>query len=196
MYRAVTWLALQKGLDPTDEGAVTALATNATFTFPDLGQAERVNPPILIDEQDATLGLREPPVDAAVSLVSSYAGVRAALVAAQREIARARGVVMVGRDIGTVVLPAARLKIYLEASADERARRRYEERRAQGKTADLEQIRRAMEQRDRIDAQRDHAPMRPAADAVVLDSTGLSIRQVVDKVTALARAAQAPPTKE
>ena len=193
MYRAVTWLALQKGLDPADEAAITALATNAAFTLPELGQTESVNPPILIDGQDATTGLREPAVDAAVSLVSSYAGVRAALVAAQRQIARARGVVMVGRDIGTVVLPAARLKVYLEASAEERARRRYEERVAQGKVADFEQIQLAMQERDRLDAQRAHAPMRPAADAVVLDSTGLSIQQVVDRVTALARAAETQP---
>jgi cytidylate kinase len=191
MYRAVTWLALQKNLDLSDEAAITALARNATFAFPELGETESVNPPILINGRDATAGIRTPTVDAAVSSVSSYAGVRAALVETQRAIARSRGVVMVGRDIGTVVLPGANLKIYLVASAAERARRRYDERVALGKEAAYEEIRRAMEQRDRLDAARVHAPMRPATDAVMLDSSGLSIQQVVDRVVALARAAVA-----
>lgn len=188
MYRAVTWLALHNGLPLTDEAAVTALAQQAAFSFPELEGAENANPPILIDGIDAGAGLREPTVDAAVSQVSSYPGVRAALVAAQREIARARGVVMVGRDIGTVVLPDARLKLYLVASAAERARRRYEERRAQCKAADLAEIQRAMEERDRRDSARAYSPLRPAPDAVELDSTGLSIEQVVERALSLARA--------
>ncbi len=162
MYRAVAWLALRRGIDPRDEAAVTALAANAAFTFPTLGRADRVNPPIVIDGLDATDGIREPSVDASVSVVASYAGVRAALVREQQAIARERGVVMVGRDIGTVVLPRASLKIY-----------------------------RAMVRRDQLDAERAHSPLRPADDAVLLDSTGLSIQEVVERAIALARAAEA-----
>ena len=187
MYRAVTWLVLQQRIDPAAEAAVTALAQAAAFTFPDLGATDLVNPPIHINGLDATAGMREPAVDAAVSLVSSYAGVREALVRAQRAIAARRGVVMVGRDIGTVVLPDATLKIYLDASAAERARRRYEERAALGRAADYEEIRQAMERRDRLDAGRAHSPLRPAGDAVTLDTTGLSIEQVIARALALAR---------
>lgn len=189
MYRAVTWLALQTGVDPADEAAVTALAQAAQFRFPSLGSAEQVNPPIAINGSDATAGIREPAVDGAVSIVASYPGVREALVREQQAIARARGVVMVGRDIGTVVLSDADLKIFLEAGAGERARRRYEERTALGKAADYAEIRQAMERRDRIDAERAHSPLRPAADAVILDTTGLSIAQVVQRALDMARAA-------
>ncbi len=111
MYRAVTWLALRAGIDPADEAAASALAAGATFAFPDRGAAAHVNPPIVINGVDATDGVRDPAVDAAVSVVAAYPGVRAALVREQQKIARARGVVMVGRDIGTVVLPDAPLKI-------------------------------------------------------------------------------------
>lgn len=188
MYRAVTWLALRRGVDPADESTVTALARAAAFAFPDLESTDRVNPPIHIDGLDATQGIREPTVDANVSAVSSYPGVREALVREQRAIAGRHGVVMVGRDIGTVVLPAADLKVYLVAGAQERARRRYEERVAAGRQADYEEIRQAMERRDRLDAERAHSPLRPAGDAVVLDTTGLSIEQVVERALAFARA--------
>lgn len=191
MYRAVTWLARRRGIDPDDEEAVTVLAEQATFAFPDGEQSDRVNPPIVIDGLDATDGIREAEVEESVSMVAGYAGVREALVRAQREIARERGVVMVGRDIGTVVLPDAGLKVFLVAGATERARRRYEERVALGQEADYDQIRLAMEQRDRLDAERTHSPLRPAGDAVILDTTGLSIAEVVARVLALARASGA-----
>jgi cytidylate kinase len=190
MYRAVAWLALRRGIDPRDEAAVTALASAASFSFPTLGRADRVNPPIVIDGLDATNGIREPEVDASVSLVASYAGVRAALVREQQALARERGVVMVGRDIGTVVLPQARLKIYLTAGPEERARRRFEERRAQNDDGDYEEIYRSMLRRDQLDSERAHSPLRPADDAVLLDSTGLSIEQVAERAIALARAAE------
>jgi len=186
MYRAVTWLALQHDVAPLDEDAVSRLAETAAFGFPSKGAAEAVNPPILINGVDATTGLREPMVDAAVSRVSAFPRVRRALVREQRRLAQDRGVVMVGRDIGTVVLPDAPLKIYLEADAAERARRRYEERRAHGEQADYVEILEAMEQRDRFDAQRADSPLRPADAAVALDTTGQSIAQVVERVLALA----------
>jgi len=187
MYRAVTWLALQHDVAPLDEDAVSRLAETAAFGFPSKGAADRVNPPILINGVDATAGLREPTVDAAVSGVSAFPRVRRALVREQRRLAQNQGVVMVGRDIGTVVLPDAPLKIYLEADAAERARRRYEERRAHGERADYMEILEAMEQRDRLDAQRADSPLRPAGDAVRLDTTGQSIGQVVERALALTR---------
>ena len=187
MYRAVTWLALHRGIDPADEAAVTALAHAARFDFPDRGAAAHVNPPIVIDGIDATDGVRGPDVDAAVSVVAAYPGVRAACVREQRALARARGVVMVGRDIGTVVLPDAPLKIYLVASAAARARRRYEERAARGEQAAYDEIYQAMARRDKLDSERAHSPLRPAPDAVELDTTGLSIPEVADRVLDLAR---------
>jgi cytidylate kinase len=195
MYRAVTWLALQRGINPADEAAVTELAAGAAFVFPQLHHAEKVNPPIIVDGHDATDGVREPSVDAWVSVVASYPGVRAALVREQRKIARAQGVVMVGRDIGTVVLPEADLKIFLVASAEERARRRYEERLARGQEADYDEIRRAMERRDQLDTERAHSPLRAAPDAVALDTTGLTIDQVIERALELARAAAARATR-
>jgi cytidylate kinase len=195
MYRAVTWLALQRGINPADEAAVTALAVGAAFVFPQLHHAATVNPPIIVDGHDATDGIREPSVDAWVSVVASYPGVRAALVREQRKIARAQGAVLVGRDIGTVVLPDADLKIFLVASAEERARRRYEERLALGQEADYDEIRRAMERRDQLDTERAHSPLRAAPDAVALDTTGLTIDQVLERALELVRAAAAHATR-
>jgi len=187
MYRAVTWLALREGIDPADEAAVSALAAGATFDFPDRGAAAHVNPPIIVDGVDATDGVRDPAVDAVVSVVAAYRGVRAALVREQQKIARARGVVMVGRDIGTVVLPDAPLKVYLVADAAARARRRYDERVARGERADYDELYQAMVRRDHLDSARAHSPLRPAPDAIEVDTTGLTIPEVVDRVLALAR---------
>lgn len=195
MYRAVTWLAVQRGINPADEAAVTELAAGAAFVFPQLHHAQTVNPPIIVDGHDATDGIREPSVDAWVSVVASYPGVRTALVREQRAIARAQGVVMVGRDIGTVVLPDADLKIFLVASAAERARRRYRERLALGQEANYDEIHRAMERRDQLDTERAHSPLRAAPDAVALDTTGLTIDQVIDRALELTRAAAARATR-
>ena len=191
MYRAVTWLALQRGINPADEAAMTELAKGAAFAFPQLHHAETVNPPIIVDGHDATGGIREPSVDAWVSVVASYPGVRVALVREQRTSARAQGVVMVGRDIGTVVLPDADVKIFLVARAEERARRRYEERLALGQEADYDEIRRAMERRDQLDTERAHSPLHAARDAIALDTTGLTIDQVIERALELARVAAA-----
>jgi cytidylate kinase len=121
-------------------------------------------------------------VDANVSPVSAYPGVRAALTAQQRRIGQRGRIVMVGRDIGTVVLPDANLKIYLDASVEERARRRYLEVRERGQPAEYEEILEAMRRRDKIDSQREAAPLQPADDAVIVDTEGLSIEQVLAKV--------------
>ncbi|HID88060.1 MAG TPA: (d)CMP kinase [Anaerolineae bacterium] len=187
MYRAVTWVALERGIPIHDEAAITALAEELEI---------RITPPtaedgrqytVYADGQDVTWEIRRPEVDAHVSPVSAYPGVRAALTAQQRRIAQGGRVVMVGRDIGTVVLPGADLKIYLDASPEERARRRYRELLARGQEADYRAILREMRKRDTIDSQREAAPLRPAEDAVVVNTDGLSIAEVLEAVMKLVK---------
>jgi cytidylate kinase len=129
--------------------------------------------------------LRRPEVDAAVSPISAYAGVRRVLTEQQRQIAAGGRIVMVGRDIGTVVAPDADLKLYLEASVEERARRRYLERRVRGEAITYEEVLASMRGRDRIDSERAQAPLRPADDAIIVDTDGLSVEEVMDRVEAL-----------
>jgi CMP/dCMP kinase len=185
MYRAVTWLALEGGLDLADEPAVTALAETIRIDVRPPSRADGRACDVLVDGRDITWETRRPEVDASVSLVSAYAGVRQALSLQQRRIGLRGRVVMVGRDIGTVVLPEAGLKIYLDASAGERARRRYEETLARGRPADYNQVLAQVVERDRIDSTRDIAPLRPAADALIVNSDELSADQVFEKVKAL-----------
>jgi cytidylate kinase len=185
MYRAVTWLALQRGVDCSDEAAVTLLAENSEIDIRPPSQADGRNSDILIDEQDVTWGIRSPQVEAHVSQVSAYPGVRRALSAQQRRIGQRGRVVMVGRDIGTVVLPEADLKIYLDASAEERARRRYQEIVQRGGQADYDEILAAMRRRDQIDSTRAVAPLRPAPEALVIDSDHLDAEQVLTAIREL-----------
>ncbi len=187
MYRAVTWLAQSRDVAPDDEDAVGRIAETASFSFPGLHATRTANPPISIDGIDATSGIRGAAVDAAVSIVAAFPRVRAALVREQRALARSQGVVMVGRDIGTVVLPDAALKVYLDAKATERAHRRYDERISRGEKADYLDILDAMEKRDRLDAERADSPLRPADDAVIVDTTGVETAAVIEKVIVLAR---------
>jgi cytidylate kinase len=140
---------------------------------------------VIVDGQDITWNIRRPEVDANVSPVSAYAGVRKALSAQQRRIGERGNVVMVGRDIGTVILPEADLKIYLDASVEERARRRYEELRHRGEPANYADILLAMRKRDQIDSNRKVAPLRPAKDAHILCSDGLDANQVFKLAKAL-----------
>lgn len=192
MYRAVTWLAQSRDVAPDDEDAVGRIAEAASFSFPGFHTTKSANPPIAIDGIDATSGIRGAAVDAAVSIVAAFPRVRAALVREQRALARSQGVVMVGRDIGTVVLPDAALKVYLDAKATERARRRYDERISRGEKAEYLDILDAMEKRDRLDAERADSPLRPADDAVIIDTSGVETAAVVDKVIALAKNVGAP----
>lgn len=185
MYRGLTFLVLERGVDPADETAVTALAQAVRFSFPELGQADAVNPPLLADGQDITAGLRGPAVDRHVSAVSSYAGVRAAMARQQRIIARTRSVVMVGRDIGTVVLPEAPMKFFVTAGAEERARRRNGERRAAGVDEPFEDTLADLLRRDRLDSSRAVAPLRQAPDAILVDTTSLTREQVLERVLAM-----------
>lgn len=187
MYRAITWLALQRGVDVNDEAAVTSLAETAQIDVASPSQEDGRACDVLADGQDITWETRRREVDANVSVVSAYAGVRKALSEQQRRIGKRGRVVMVGRDIGTVVLPEADLKVYLDATADERARRRYDEVRARGENPDYQEILDKVIQRDHIDSTRAVAPLRPAEDAVILDSDKLDADEVFQRVKDLCR---------
>lgn len=187
MYRAVTWLALEKGIDVKDEAAVTALAEEAQIDVAPASKSDGRLCDVLVSGRDITWETRGRRVDANVSIVAAYRGVRKALSQQQRRIGQRGKIVMVGRDIGTVVLPEADLKIYLDASAEERARRRYEEIRARGGNTDYEAILRRVVERDRIDSTRDVAPLRAAEDAIVLDSDQLTADEVLEQILALVK---------
>ena len=185
MYRAVTWAALQGEVDIADEEGVTALAETLDIDVQPPSKDDGRNYDVLVNGEDVTWQIRQPEVEANVSEVSAYSGVRRALSAQQRRIGLRGRVVMVGRDIGTVVMPEAALKVYLDASVQERARRRYEENRGRGEPADLEAIRQAVLARDHIDSTRDLSPLRPAADAVIVNSDEMGIDQVLEYVREL-----------
>ncbi len=185
MYRAVTWLALQRGVAISDESAVTALAEGTPIDVAPASRADGRACDVIIEGRDITWETRLPEVEANVSAVSAYAGVRRALSAQQRRIGQRGKVVMVGRDIGTVVLPEADLKIYLDASAEERARRRFDETRARGSETQLDEILSKVQERDHIDSTRAVAPLRAADDAVLLDSDSLSADEVFARVMEL-----------
>ncbi len=185
MYRAITWLALTEAVPISDEPAIVRLAEHAHIDIrPPTVQDGRAYT-VLIDGRDITWEIRRPEVDGNVSPVSAYPGVRKALSAQQRRIGERGKVVMVGRDIGTVVLPGAGLKIYLDASVEERARRRFEELRGRGEPADYDDILHAMRKRDQIDSHRQVAPLRPAIDAHIICSDGLDADQVLKQVKVL-----------
>jgi cytidylate kinase len=185
MYRAVTWLMLQRGIDVDNEAAVTALAEQALIDVRPASQADGRLCDVIVDGQDVTWETRRPEVEAKVSQVSAYAGVRRALTLQQRRIGLRGRVVMVGRDIGTVVLPEADVKIYLDASAEERARRRYLEILGRGGQANYDEILAKVIARDQIDSTRAIAPLRPAEDAIIINSDGMDANQVYEKVRAL-----------
>jgi cytidylate kinase len=171
-----------------DEARVTALADAAEIDVLPAVQEDGRQYTVVVDGQDVTWAIREPAVADNVSQVSAYPGVRMAMVAQQRRLAARGRIVMVGRDIGTVVLPDAPLKIYLDASAEERARRRWQEEQARAGKRSYDEVLAEVRRRDEIDSTRQVAPLRPADDAVILDSTHMTIEQVVERVTALAAA--------
>ena len=187
MYRAVTWLGLQRGIDVRDEAAVTALAEKTQIEIAPASRPDGRAGDVLVEGTDITWETRLPEVEANVSIVSAYRGVRSALSQQQRRIGQRGHIVMVGRDIGTVVLPEADLKIYLDASAEQRARRRYDEIIARGAQADYNEILSKVIERDYIDSTRDVAPLKAAEDAIVLDSDKLDADEVFERVLALCR---------
>ncbi|MGE5463552.1 MAG: (d)CMP kinase [Syntrophothermus sp.] len=182
MYRAVTWLVLDRGVDVYDEAAVTALAEQTPIEVAPASVPDGRTSDVIVDGRDITWETRLPEVERNVSVVSAYRGVRAALSQQQRRIGLRGRVVMVGRDIGTVVLPEADLKIYLIATAEERARRRYDEILSRGENAEYKEILAKVIERDRFDSTRDVAPLKPAEDAIVLDSDKLNAEEVFERV--------------
>jgi cytidylate kinase len=187
MYRAVTLAALQANVDINDEQAVSAIAEDLSLDVrpPTIDDGRQYD--VIMDGDDVTWDIRSSDVDTHVSQVSAYPGVRAAMTCRQREIGKRGKVVMVGRDIGTVVMPQADLKLYLDASVEARADRRFKECQRRGEPVEYTEILAGMRERDRIDSTRSLAPLRPAQDAVVLDSTGMTIEQVVEEAMRLVR---------
>ena len=185
MYRAITWLALKFDMDLQNEAEVTNLAETTQIDVAPASRSDGRACDVLIAGKDITWETRLPEVDANVSVVSAYRGVRAALSKQQRRIGQRGNVVMVGRDIGTVVLPEADLKIYLDATAEERSKRRYDEIIARGGNADYNEILAKVIDRDRIDSTRDVAPLKAAEDAIVLDSNQIDADEVFERVMEL-----------
>jgi cytidylate kinase len=187
MYRAITWIALQHDMNLRDEAAITGLAQKAQIDIRPPSKNDGRACDVVIGDKDVTWEMRGDEVDANVSVVSAYAGVRQALSEQQRRIGLRGKVVMVGRDIGTVVLPEADLKVYLDASAEERAKRRYEEIVARGDKADYDEILRKIIERDHIDSTRAVAPLRSAKDAVIIDSDKIDADKVFENVLELCK---------
>jgi CMP/dCMP kinase len=184
MYRAVTAAVLAAGVDPTDADAVARLAEAADLTITTAPEPARVS----VDGRDVTGEIRGPAVTAAVSAVSAVPAVRTAMVARQRAVIGTGGVVVEGRDIGTTVWPQADVKIFLTATPDERA-----ERRAREDAACVGDTAAALSRRDALDSGRQASPLNRAPDALLLDSTGLSPDEVVERVLAALRSATAHP---
>ena len=185
MYRAVTWLALQRRTDVNDEGAVTSLAETVQIDVLPASKPDGRVCDVIVEGRDITWAVRGPDIDRNVSIVAAYRDVRRAMTEQQRRIGLRGKVVMVGRDIGTVVLPEADLKIYLDASAPERAHRRHKENKARGTELDYDVILDTVIERDRIDSTRDVAPLRAAHDAIVIDSDKLSADEVFEQARRL-----------
>ncbi len=174
MYRALTLQALEHGVDLNDEKSLAALADGMNIEVRPASIEDGRTCDIFINGEERTWAIRQAEVDAYVSLVSAYPQVRKVLSKKQREIGLRGNIVMAGRDIGTVVLPEADLKIYLDASVEERARRRYQELISRGEKADFDQVLSGVRERDRIDSTRTTAPLKPAPDAIILVTDGLS----------------------
>jgi cytidylate kinase len=187
MYRAVTFGAIKKGLEIDDEEAIGQLAQTVVIDVKPPSEDDGRDYDVWLDGEDVTWEIRSDVVNANVSPVSTYAGVRDAMTAQQRRIAQENKVVMVGRDIGTVVVPDAHLKIYLDASLVVRAHRRYQELLDRNEPADFMAVLNSLENRDRIDSSRKIAPLKPAEDAIIIDSDCLSIEQVLERALVLVK---------
>jgi len=182
MYRAVTWAAINQKIKIDNKEAISSLAQQIDIEIkPPTKFDGRIND-VFVNKVDVTWKIREPEVNENVSQVSRYQLVRKALTEQQREFGRKGKVVMAGRDIGTIVMPNAELKIFLEASVEERSRRRYNEEVKRGKQIDLEDIIKNVEMRDKIDSNRKIAPLIPAEDAIIITTDGREISKVVDEI--------------
>ncbi|SHK48040.1 (d)CMP kinase [Desulforamulus aeronauticus] len=180
MYRAITLKALREKLDLQDQMSLTQLAKETTIQLV-AGLQQRV----LLDGEDVTEEIRSPEVTGQVSTVAQIVGVRDVMVKQQRQMAKEFGVVMDGRDIGTVVLPDAGAKFFLTASAEERACRRAKELVDKGYTIDIKKLTKEIEERDYMDSNRAVSPLVPAQDAITIDSSGMTVEEVVTTIIAL-----------
>lgn len=176
LYRAVGLVVWEKGIDPTDGAAVAAACQSLTLRFEPGPDGQR----LLMGSRDISADIRRPEMSQMASTVSALPEVRAHLLTRQHEMGRDGGVVVEGRDIGSVVFPQADVKVYLDASVAERSRRRFVELQQKGTATSLAETRRDMQERDGRDSGRSQAPLRPAEDAIILDTTGLSLAEVVD----------------
>jgi cytidylate kinase len=182
MYRAVTLAVLREHIDLTDQAAIGALASRIVIDVMPPAVDDGRSCTVFLDGKDVTGLLRSAEVDANVSVASTYVEVRHAMTVQQRRIGERGRIVMVGRDIGTVVLPHADLKIYLDASLEARARRRWQEYQSGNRGDTYEDVLNAMKKRDKVDSLRALAPLRPAPDAIVIDSTSLQASDVLKRV--------------
>jgi len=179
MYRALTWKAMKLNVDLEDEAELNRLASSIRIDFTSPPNSGKRHCAVLVDGQDVTEEIHTQGVEVGVSLVSKVAGVRRVMVEQQQKLAQDGKIVMAGRDIGTTVLPHAQLKIYLSASSEERARRRYLEVIERGEAPDYQTILAELVRRDEIDSQRSISPLEPATDAKMVDTDGLNPDQVL-----------------
>jgi len=185
MYRSVALAATQRGIALDDVEALATLAREIRIAF-EHDEVTGLPTRVMVDGDDVTLAIRTPQIDDAVSAVARLPQVRAAMVPIQRDESASGGLVAEGRDIGTVVFPDAELKVYLTASAEERARRRHIELADRGELIGADAVRERMDARDTADSSREAAPLAAAKDAVLLDTTGLTIDEVVERIARLA----------
>ncbi len=178
MYRALTWMAMERNVDVELEESLLALLHSITITL----KQELDGQKVFVDDREVTSEIRHPQVTRQVSLVAKHPKVRALMVQLQQDMAEKENVVMDGRDIGTHVLPHADVKIFLTASIEERAMRRYKELIEKGHQPDLDELKQEIATRDKLDSERETAPLKCAEDALILDSTGSSIPQVVERI--------------
>jgi cytidylate kinase len=175
MYRAFTWIVMEKGLDPENEEASCSIIPEVTISLEEDGR-------VICNGHDVTKAIREPRVSSNVSYIASYPKIRLALVDMQRAMSQSKSVVMDGRDIGTYVLPNAEVKIYQIASTEARAQRRYKENVEKGIPTSMQDVIDNLTKRDYIDSHRAFAPLRPAEDSIQLDTSAMTIEEVVDAV--------------
>lgn len=182
MYRAITWKALQNNIDPRNEHELEVLLKDTVIQL----TQENGSPRVICDDRDVSDEIRDPAVTRNVSYIAAHRKIREDLVCRQQQLAEQGGAVMDGRDIGTAVLPDAEVKIFLTASVNERARRRHDEQIAKGIPTDIDELKQEIENRDKLDTEREITPLKKAEDAVFLDSTNLSIEEVVKRIYQLA----------
>ena len=180
MYRAIAYKVLKNEINISDETTISLMVEKTKVILD-----HSSNQLVWCDEEDITIEIRSPEISRVVSVIATYPKVRERLVALQREEAKRGGVVMDGRDIGTYVLPQADLKIFLTATAEERTRRRWLELQANGKDVKIEEVLHDLEKRDRLDMERGISPLVPAEDAIILDTTGLQVNEIVEKIVRL-----------